>query len=219
MQQLEVNLITSDDVPLAGFYIPGSLPYGAVLLHMMPADKSSYNDFASKLSGLGLHVLAIDLRGHGESGGGNYQEFTDEQHQKSIFDVMATVEYLRKQNPNMAVGFVGASIGASLAMQYAAANDSAFLLLLSPGLKYRGIETGPMAAALPESLPVYFVSAVDDQRVEGNSSQTETLFNFCASQNKQIKIMRQGGHGTDILRNNSDFENNLVEWVKGCLSL
>jgi alpha-beta hydrolase superfamily lysophospholipase len=217
MQQLEVNLITSDDVPIAGFYIPGSLPAGVVLLHMMPADKSSYADLASKLGELGLHVLAIDLRGHGESGGGDYQEFNDEQHKKSIFDVMAAVEYLRKQSPNVEIGFIGASIGASLAMQFAAANEVKFLVLLSPGLKYRGIETGPMAAALPESLPTFFVSAMDDDRVPDNASQTETLFNFCASQNKQIKILRHGGHGTNMLQSNAGFTNDLLEWIKNLI--
>jgi pimeloyl-ACP methyl ester carboxylesterase len=214
MTPIEVNLITSDETQIAGTYMPGSLPFGAVMLHMMPADKSSYDDLAQRLSQVGFHTLAIDLRGHGESAGGEYQNFSDEQHQKSIFDVMAAMDYLKRQNPDMKIGLVGASIGSSLALQYAAANPTAFLVLLSPGLNYRGIETGRLAVAVPESLPIYFVSALDDPREEGDAAQTETLYNACASQKKQIQILRQGGHGTDIINSNPELAGQLVQWMK-----
>jgi pimeloyl-ACP methyl ester carboxylesterase len=217
MQPQEVNLITSDETQIAGTYIPGSLSFGAVLLHMMPADKSSFDDLSQRLSQIGFHTLAIDLRGHGESSGGDYQSFSDEQHQKSIFDVMVAVEYLRKQDPEMKIGLVGASIGANLAMQYAAANPVSFLVLLSPGLNYRGVETGRLAVALPD-LPVYFMSALDDPRVEGNAAQTETLYNACASQKKTINILRQGGHGTDMINNNKELATQLVEWIREAAS-
>jgi alpha/beta superfamily hydrolase len=217
MQPQEVNLITSDEMRIAGIYIPGSLPFGAVLLHMMPADKSSFEDLAQRLSEVGFHTLAIDLRGHGQSAGGDYQSFSDEQHQKAIFDVMAAVDFLRKQNPDMQIGFVGASIGANLAMQYTAANPVSFLALLSPGLNYRGVETGRLAVALP-NLPVYFMSALDDSRVEGNAAQTETLYNACASQKKTINILREGGHGTDMINNNQELAGQLVQWIKEAAS-
>jgi alpha/beta superfamily hydrolase len=214
MKSADVQLVTSDGMQIAGTYIPGSLPFGIVLLHMMPAVRGSYATFASELSESDYHTLAIDLRGHGESGGGDYQNFTDEQHQKSIMDVLAAVDYLHKQNPNMKIGMVGASIGANLALQYAAANPTAFVVLLSPGLNYRGIETGRMAVAVPEDLPMYFVTALDDNRVEGNSNQTETLYNACSSTKKSIQIFREGGHGTDIIARNPDFRRSLLEWMK-----
>lgn len=214
MQPLEVNLLTSDDTQIAGTYIPGALPFGVVMLHMMPVTKSSFNELGQSLAELGLHTLAIDLRGHGESGGDEYQNFTNEQHQKSIFDVMAAADYLHKQNPNMKIGFIGASIGSSLALQYAAANPASFLVLLSPGLNYHGIETGRMAVVLPEDLPMYFISSLDDDRVDGNAAQTETLYNSSSSQNKTIKILRQGGHGTNMLNNDPELSKQIVEWIK-----
>ncbi len=214
MKSLDVKLNTVDDFEIAGTYIPGSLPFGVVLVHMMPATKESYAKFAEQLSRAGFHTLAIDLRGHGESSGGDYQNFSAEQHQKSIFDLKASVDYLLKQNPDMAIGFVGASIGANLSMQYAAANPAAFAIFLSPGLNYYGIEAGRLTTSLPEVLPVYFVSALDDDRVEGNAAQTETLYNACSSQKKSIQIFRTGGHGTQIFDNNPEFMASLVEWVK-----
>jgi alpha-beta hydrolase superfamily lysophospholipase len=214
MKSTEVHLQTSDGVNIAASYIPGTVPFGAVLVHMMPATRGSFDTFAQMLSEIGLHTLAIDLRGHGDSGGGDYQTFTHEQHQKAIFDVLSAVDFLHKQDPQMKIGFVGASIGASLSMQYCAANPAQFLILLSPGLQYRGIEAGRLAIALPEDLPTYFITALDDARVEGNTTQTETLFSACASHNKQIKIFPEGGHGTEILARNMDFAKELAEWVK-----
>lgn len=214
MKSVEVHLQTSDGINIAASYIPGTVPFGAVLVHMMPATRGSFENFAQQLAAAGLHTLAIDLRGHGDSAGGDYQNFTNEQHQKAIFDVLAAVDFLKKQNTEMMIGFVGASIGGSLSLQYCAANPAQFLVLLSPGLQYREIETGRMVIILPEELPVYFVSALDDGRVEGNSAQTETLFNACSSLNKQIKIFPEGGHGTEIIARNPDFAKELVEWIR-----
>lgn len=219
MQPLEVNLLTSDETQIAGIYIPGSLPFGVVMLHMLPTDKSSYDMIAQKLNIAGYHTLAIDLRGHGESGGGEYQNFTDEQHQKSIFDVMAAVDYLHRQDEHIKIGLMGASIGANLAMQYAAANQTEFLVLLSPGLNYHGVETGRTAVAIPEVLPVLFVSSLDDERVDGNAAQTETLYNSCSSQNKAIKVLRSAGHGTNMFNNDPNLADSVVEWIRESISL
>ncbi len=39
----------------------------ALLLHMMPADRTSWKPLSEKLAAVGISCLAIDLRGHGES--------------------------------------------------------------------------------------------------------------------------------------------------------
>lgn len=214
MKSVDVHLQTSDGINIAASYIPGTVPFGAVLVHMMPATRGSFDNFSQILAAAGLHTLAIDLRGHGDSAGGDYQSFTNEQHQKAIFDILAAVDFLQKQDADMKIGFVGASIGASLSLQYCAANPAQFLVLLSPGLNYRGIETGRLTIALPEDLPVYCISALDDGRVEGNSEQTETIFSACSSIKKEIKIFNEGGHGTEILARNPDFSKELADWIK-----
>ena len=210
----DIRLTTTDGIEIAGTYVPGSLPFGVVLLHARPTTKESWEGFARLLNEAGFHTLAIDFRGHGESGGTHYEEMADDETQKSIFDVMAAADFLLKKDPQMAIGLAGASIGANLALQYGAANPAQFLLLLSVGLNYRGIETGRMAVAVPEDLPVKFVTALDDNRVPGNSTQTETLYNACASKNKTIQVFREGGHGTEIIARNPDFAKKLVEWIK-----
>lgn len=78
----EIVLHSRDGVPIAGIHYDVPLPSsGIVLLHMMPAVKESYAAFARELRDAGIGVVAIDLRGHGQSQGGpeGYKAFTDQQ--------------------------------------------------------------------------------------------------------------------------------------------
>ena len=93
---------------------------------MMPAAKESWNDLAEIFCGAGYESIAIDLRGHGESvfNGSmrelNYRNFSDKEHQKSILDLEAAVDFLIKEQKAAPaqISFVGASIGANLSLQY-----------------------------------------------------------------------------------------------------
>ena len=90
-----MDLKTSDGLNIAGDHYAVKNRPGVILLHMMPADKSSWAGFALKLNEAGFGALAIDLRGHGESDGGpdGFRDFSDEDHQKSIMDVRAAVDF------------------------------------------------------------------------------------------------------------------------------
>jgi uncharacterized protein len=77
----------------------------------------------------GFNVLAYDLRYHGKSGGDN---FTFGMHEK--YDLKEWVDWaLRKTGPRGTVGIHGESIGAAIALQYAAIDDrAAFLVVDGP---------------------------------------------------------------------------------------
>ena len=121
---------TAENVTIVGNYWKGTNGKAAILLHMMPATKESFTPFAEKLHEKGWSVLAIDLRGHGESTKKihgelstpmNYQEFSDEEHQSSMHDVEGARDWLEAQGiatENIVIG--GASIGANLAINYMA---------------------------------------------------------------------------------------------------
>ncbi|TSC63142.1 MAG: alpha/beta hydrolase fold protein, partial [Parcubacteria group bacterium Athens0416_74] len=118
--EAKITLKTEDNLDIVGLYYPSPASKGVLLLHMMPATKESWNEFAPKLQSEGYQVLAIDLRGHGESSAGpeGFRNFSDLDHQKTIFDLDAGIEFLEtkgvKQN-NLVL--IGASIGANLALQ------------------------------------------------------------------------------------------------------
>jgi dienelactone hydrolase len=207
-----------------------------VLVHMMPATKESFDSLAKEFQKIGYESIAIDLRGHGESTNADlrglnadssgldadlsrqkldYRNFSNEEHQKSILDLEAAVEYLAtsRRATSDKIIFIGASIGANLALQYIAKNpEFKTAILLSPGLNYRGIETEPLVKKLQAGQKVFFISAKDDGN---NAKQNQKLFDLTpAGIEKKIKIYQTGGHGTDILENQPELINLIIDFIR-----
>ncbi len=196
-----VDFQTQDGVNIVADYYPAQdSSRGIILLHMMPATRESWNDFAAKLQGAGFHALAIDLRGHGESGGGSYQNFSDEQHQASIRDLEAAAKFLRDKGI-AELFFAGASIGANLALQYLAEHpETKAAVLLSPGVDYRGIKIEPLATRVSDKQKILFVGAEDDA-----ATMDGTCEEIAARLGGPQKICYQtGGHGTNLFRSHPE---------------
>lgn len=218
-----VTFETKDGIVVVGLYWNNRDFHApaVLLLHMMPATKESWNNFALKLADAGFRVLAIDLRGHGESTMQtinaehqtlNYKNFTDAEHQKSLLDLEAAVEFLKSKGASK-IHLVGASIGANLSLQYLAEHsDMRSAILLSPGLDYRGVKTEGFVARLHEGQAVYYAAADDDPY----SAQTaKTLLQKTPdSMEKELKLFDRGGHGTNIFSSHPELMGDLVNWLK-----
>lgn len=212
----KIQITTKDNVKIVGDYYSALSTKGAVLLHMMPATKESWITLAAKLQSAGFQVLAIDLRGHGKSGGGpdGYKSFSDKEHQASIQDVEAAAEFLKTKGVSeLYLG--GASIGANLALWYAADHpEIKKVILLSAGLNYYGIITESFAIKLQSNQSAYFVGDEDDMRKSGDSAahMAQVLFDTTSAA-KSIKIFKGAGHGTDMLTAHPEFEDELMGWL------
>lgn len=214
----KVNLKTKDGVNIAGdFYsVANANAPAVVLLHMMPATKESWRDFAEKLNKNGFQALAIDLRGHGESDGGpnGFQKFSDSEHQASIKDADAAVDFFTIQGRSLEKIFlIGASIGANLALQFQSEHSEIKKsVLLSPGLNYRGIETEPAARKITENQAVFLAAGGENDKYSAETAQK--LFNMLKSKNKELKILKNTGHGMDILDKNQSLANEIILWIQ-----
>lgn len=208
----KVSFATDDDVTIIGNYWKGS-GNAVLLLHMLPATKESWNEFAEKLNNEGFTVLAIDLRGHGEStnnGTLNYKTFTDAQHQASIKDVEAAVSYLKKQNAKN-ISIAGASIGANLALVYQSEHSEIKkTILLSAGQNYRGVMAEPAAEALQEDQKVFLVEGSSDS----SSAGTADVLSSALSGDREVMIYNTSAHGTNLFEEHPELMNELVEWLK-----
>ncbi len=214
----KIFLETKDGVKIAADLYEAKRPLGwLILFHMMPATKESWQDFAQEAQNKGYESIAIDLRGHGQSDGGRdgFLNFSDAEHQKSILDVQAAVDYLIKNREatNDKISFIGASIGANLALQYITEHpEFQKAVLLSAGLNYKGIKTELMAKNLKAGQKVFFVSAEDDGP---NTEQNRKLYELMPNEvDKKIQIYGTGGHGTDILKNQPKLKNLIFEFIK-----
>jgi len=187
----------------------------------MPAVKESWSDFAGKLQAEHYQVLAIDLRGHGESSGGpdGFKNFSDEQHQKSMLDVDAGIKFLETKGVNKNnLALIGASIGANLALRSLIENkEIKKAILLSPGLDYRGIKTEPLAVKLFSDQKLMLVGSNND--FQSNSKALQKIFSAAPDgikQNIKTIIYQKAGHGTDIFKQTEepDLEKTILEWLK-----
>jgi pimeloyl-ACP methyl ester carboxylesterase len=169
-----VELKTSDDLTLsATFYAPtikGNVKVpGAVLLHGPGQDKSQLDELAKYLQRKGIGVLAVDLRGHGQSVSEACDWKTlDEKGQSTswnlaIRDVQAATEYLRGRHEihSNNLSLVGVGGGASLAVRQALDDDTVrALVLIAPTFENYGFS---IVGGLSElaGLPTLVVSSKD----------------------------------------------------------
>jgi dipeptidyl aminopeptidase/acylaminoacyl peptidase len=113
----DILLTTSDGVAIAGWYIAGTRPEAIVLVHGIDANRSAVLPEATLLAEAGFHLVMIDLRAHGHSGGSQasygYRE---------ALDVQAAVDYLAARPDIERIGALGTSFGGAAVVR-AAAND------------------------------------------------------------------------------------------------
>lgn len=206
--------LTKDGYTIAADYYIGMGKSGVILLHMMPADRTSWQSFAAKLQESGFHILAIDLRGHGQSTGGpnGYQAFSNAQHQQSLFDVDSAVEFLQSKGVEK-IHIGGASIGANMALQYAANHSEvASVVLLSPGIDYHGIHTDIWINNIKQHQAILLVASDDDAY---SFTTVKALFDRSSNfPRREVKLLTQAGHGTTMLERNPGFIDELIMWLK-----
>ena len=206
MNVKDIQLETDDEKKIAGtFYEGGS--EGIILLHQLDRNRNDWKDFAAKLQNSNYSVLAIDLRGHGQSDG-SWKDFSDDDFAGMVLDVEATVQYL-KQNKIINITIIGASIGANIALNYAAEHEEIKkIVLLSPGLNYHGVETEDIANVYNGKI---LIVASRDDRYSFDSSNR--IFNATKTKDKQIKIYDKSGHGMKMFEG-TDLNSVIINWLK-----
>lgn len=138
----EVRVRTADGVELAGWYVPHSQPRGGLIFcHGHGGNRQQVLAMLQAMHQLGLAVVALDFRGHGESPG-----HTMTFGHREVEDVLAAEEYLAKQLPGQPLFIAGVSYGGGVGLQAlprltkvrAAWIDSAFARLTDVADQYFG---------------------------------------------------------------------------------
>ena len=200
---------TSDGQTIAYQLYPNKKGSAAIiLLHMLGRSRTDWDSVARWLQKNGYTVIVPDLRGHGLSTG-DFQKFTPDDFNKMTLDVAAVKSVLENQGVDIKrLVIIGASIGANIALSYAAEDpDVATVILLSPGLEFRGVKTS--TAITKFNKPLLVVASADDQY----SAQTAQEL---ASKNVQVtlKMYDNAGHGTNMFVKN-DLAPGILTWLKG----
>jgi dienelactone hydrolase len=159
---------------------------------------------AGRLKAAGIASLAIDLRGHGGTGGAEDRDLAQQ-------DVAAAFEGLRHVSgvDPARVGVVGASIGANLALVQAAnSGDVAAAALLSPGLDYFHVKIDGLAARA-QNVPLFLAASEDD----GYSAQTVRILDEEATGEHELSAFDGSAHGTDMLAQHPSLAGELTQFL------
>jgi alpha-beta hydrolase superfamily lysophospholipase len=229
----EIRVTTADDVGIVGTYynVPARRAPAVVLVHGWQQTRSEWAPLVALLQKAGIAALAIDLRGHGDStreltAAGpalvDPKEFTTRDLQKMQLDVSAAVDWL-EANPDIdksRIAVVGSSVGANIALRYAVANeDLAALVLLSPGINYRGIRTDDAMRKL-RPLPLrLIVSRNDPFAIESAKLLIDIRKESVKLVDEKELIVCTGNlHGTEMLRGVNGLPELIADWLKTALA-
>lgn len=201
----------ADGTVVAGWYWQAKLAPkqklapGVLLLHMRGRDKSGWGSLPDTLRDEGYSVLAVDLRGHGETVNALGQReplesLTDGDYQNMLFDVGAAASWLRQQSgvDSERIGIIGASIGANLGVLYAAQDRKVrTVVCLSPGLDYRGLKPLPALTAY-DKRPLYLIAAKGDRESYAASEKLRDA--AMLAKPASLRSFNGSEHGTELLR-------------------
>lgn len=265
-QPERVSFTTKDGVRIVGDFYDASQPEASkppfvILLHMYQKDRTSWAPLIEELVKDNISVLAIDLRGHGEStelvgttgdasdedeeeGAEEGKEEKDEEEDeeedetakaaratsatdlvervqrrdKKVFkamdeDVWSAYVWLAKSGKvDLArFGLVGASVGCTVAMSYAARDKSVdALVCLSPGTKYMGIRSSSHVKKLSDRA-VILISSPEERK------ECEDLKKYDEKAELGVKLGIDGQrdlHGTDMLGKVEGIESEIADYLK-----
>ncbi len=223
LERENLELTASDGMKLSGFFVKGGGEKGpaVVLLHMLGGDKENWEEILEQylLPQTSFSYLAIDLRGHGGSAVKGERRLSPASLSESDFrdmlkDVEAAVKYLRGRDDvdGDRIAVVGASIGANLAVNYAARDTGIKgAALLSGALDYRGVTT---AGAIADcgARPLFFAACREDAQAGADLDRMVNL----AKGKKTVRVFAGNLHGTRMF-GNVPVDRPLAEFLKSCL--
>jgi len=213
----DVDVAAPDGVTLKATYYPAAQPGpGVLLLHMCNTDRGSWAPLGPQLAAAGLHALALDYRGYGQSGGERFQD--DPQKQQRVLtekwpgDVDAALAWLVAQPgvDKMRLGFAGGSCGVNQAIQVARRHpeNARAVVLLAGGTNRAGVE---FLAANPW-LPIFAAAAADDQ-YDADAPRTMKWFTeLTGNRRNRFSGFADGRHGTEIFGPHPELVGQIVDF-------
>ena len=151
----DVAFTTADGMHIRGWFMPAAQTSERTLVicHGLGANRSNFLSYCEVGDALHANVLMFDFRGHGDSDGhtvtfGYYERF----------DVLAALDYLRKERPEQAreVYGLGISMGSSALLQAAAEASPPFDGIIVDSAFASATElTDNILAEFPAALPVH----------------------------------------------------------------
>ena len=217
----EARFTTEDGVEIVGTFLPAEVDGRApvvILLHMYNSNRHAWKPLTKALHDAGIATLAVDMRGHGDSVKPASMSLADRManRDEALFcdmyrDVFAAYEWLSEQ-PTVDLsrfGIVGASVGCSVAIDYAARDRSVDVVVcMSPGENYLGVDSRKHIAEFAKhgQRPILLLATEDERKA------CDTLAKI--DNNATVNIVGPGLiHGTHMFGKFDGIEKQIVEFL------
>ncbi len=191
-----VRFDSTDGVRLEGRLF-GKGAVGVVLSHMLPADQSSWFDFADALAGQGYLALTYDFRGYCPGGVAGCSRGSKDI--SAIWrDVEGAVRFLESQGAAR-IMLVGASMGGTASLVAAAGEtvQPAAIVTLSAPTSIEGLAADPSVMQRISSAKLFLAGAGDAVAAQA----AQELYKESPPP-KRVEILSTNDHGTDMLTGN-----------------
>ncbi len=186
----QITVATPDGEELAAFVHgdPAGAPVTVVFAHMRGSDHTSWESFASRLTGeLDASAVTFDFRGYGDS--------TGERDTRLDTDLDAVVGAVRRTGARSLV-LVGASMGGTAVLAVGPDLEAAALVALSAPTRFGDLVVDP--TPLTGDRPVVLVAARDDH------PYVDDLETLAAATGARLVVYEGGGHGTQLLEDHGE---------------
>ena len=208
-----VELTSPDGLALkASYYAPGRPGPGLLLFHACNSDRSSWNGLATAAAERGFHVLALDYRGYGQSGG---TRSNDPAQQRWIADrewpgdIDAAYAWLTSQQgvDKTRIGAGGASCGVSESVKLAQRHPEVRTVVLLSGAL---TETGRAFVRDSPWLPIFGAAS------HGDGGAVETLrwaMGWSRNPTNTFVEYQAAGHGAEMFAVEKDLQPKILAWL------
>jgi len=204
---VDVKVTTDDGIALHAISL-GKGEQGVILVHDEGRTSQDWNLFANKLVTKGYRVVAVDLRGHGNSA--SILDATEPDWSNMVKDVQAASSWLKKQGAKQ-VSLVGAGLGANLSLELAAVDPTLkTTVLLSPGLNIRGFK--PSKSIIAYGPRPIFLAAGEGDTIGAN---TVKYLEKQAAGARKLVVLPGEDRGANLLEENPGLEDSILNWLAG----
>lgn len=216
VRRSDLDLKVADGTTLKATYFAAERPGpGVILLHMCNSQRKAWDGLGPMLAARGIHAIAVDYRGYGESGGTPMGQLDNRGRQRVVGelwpgDFRAVLAHLIAQPgvDRARIGAAGGSCGVDNAIRLAMRQPEVkALALLAGGTRQDGEEYIAESAWLP----VLGVAAEDDGPAVRDM---RWLVGFSSHPASRVKVYTNGGHGTDIFAKHAELEPMLADWFE-----
>jgi dienelactone hydrolase len=208
-----IDLKSPDGIALkASYFSPGRPGPGLLLLHACNRERSSWNDLATAAAERGFHVLTLDYRGYGQSGG---TKSDDPQQQRWIADrewpgdIDAAYAWLTSQQgvDKTRIGAAGASCGVNQSVQLARRHPEVRTVVLLSG----AIDAGGREFIRDSAwMPIFGAAS------HGDGGAVETLrwaMGWSRNPSNTFVEYQAAGHGADMFAVEKELQPQVLAWL------